>query len=124
MDRIDTKYLDNSTTSKSYRLETYRSLGTVSSSMATQLRCYFVAECQFTKATPNTEEAQDIRLVADKTFLEKATENTLDVYQNVMRQVLNRTGPVIEMFEVESSREKRLVIGYRYAGFLGDSSAK
>ncbi|KAI9216993.1 Glutamate/Leucine/Phenylalanine/Valine dehydrogenase-domain-containing protein, partial [Blastocladiella britannica] len=111
--RIDEKYLDNSNTGKAYRLETYRSLGTVSSSLATQLRCYFVAQCQFVKATPTKEEEGDIRLVADKTFLEKATENTLDVYQHVMRHALERTGPVIEMFEVEGSREKRLVVGYR-----------
>ncbi|KAI9183335.1 NAD-dependent glutamate dehydrogenase [Blastocladiella emersonii ATCC 22665] len=111
--RIDNKYLDNSSTDKAYRLETYRSLGTVSSNLATQLRCYFVTQCQFAKPTPTAEEATDIRLVADKAFLEKATENTLDVYQNVMRQVLARTGPVIEMFEVEGSREKRLVIGYQ-----------
>ncbi|ORZ31905.1 Glutamate/Leucine/Phenylalanine/Valine dehydrogenase-domain-containing protein [Catenaria anguillulae PL171] len=111
--RVDNKYIDNSTTEKAYRLETYRSLGTVSSQLATQLRCYFVAQCQFVKTNPTKEEEGDIRMVADKTFLEKATENTLDVYQNVMRNVLERTGPVIEMYEVEGSREKRLVIGYK-----------
>jgi glutamate dehydrogenase len=59
------------------------------------------------------QEEADIRLISDKAFLSKATENTLQVYQNVIRQVLQRTGPVIEMYEVEGSREKRLVIGYR-----------
>ncbi|CAG8595145.1 6822_t:CDS:2, partial [Acaulospora colombiana] len=111
--RIDTKYLDISSTAKAYRLETYRSLGTVSESMNTQLRCYFVTKCDFVKLDPSPEEETDIRLVGDKTFLEKATENTLEIYQNVMKTVLKRTGPVIEMFEVEGSRERRLVIGYR-----------
>lgn len=110
---IDQKYLDISFTSKAYRLETYRSLGTVSNNLATQLRCYFVAKCQFVKPNPTPEEEVDIRLVADKNFLGKATENTLEVYQHIMKQVLSRTGPVIEMYEVEGSREKRLVIGYR-----------
>ncbi|KAI9137136.1 Glutamate/Leucine/Phenylalanine/Valine dehydrogenase-domain-containing protein [Paraphysoderma sedebokerense] len=112
--RIDTRYLDNSSTPNAYRLETYRSLGTVSSSNATQLRCYFVAKCDFVNPEPKTkEEIEDIRVVSDKIFLEKATENTLEVYQAIMKQVLQRTGPVIEMFEVEGSREKRLVIGYK-----------
>jgi glutamate dehydrogenase len=55
----------------------------------------------------------DIRLISDKTFLSKASEHTLSVYASVIKQVLQRTGPVIEMYEVEGSREKRLVIGYR-----------
>ena len=112
--RIDTRYLDGSCTSLAYRLETYRSLGTVSSSSSTQLRCYFVGKCDFVNPSPSSrEEIEDIRVVSDKMFLEKATENTLEVYQTVMRKVLLRTGPVIEMFEVEGSREKRLVIGYK-----------
>ena len=81
--------------------------------MNTQLRCYFVAKCDFVKPDPSPEEETDIRLVAARTFLEKATENTLEIYQNVVKAVLKRTGPVIEMFEVEGSRERRLVIGYR-----------
>ena len=52
---IDTRYLDNSTKNKAYRLETYRSLGTVSSANPTQLRCYFVAKCEFVKENPTEE---------------------------------------------------------------------
>ncbi|RIB12517.1 Glutamate/Leucine/Phenylalanine/Valine dehydrogenase-domain-containing protein [Gigaspora rosea] len=111
--RIDEKFLDVSTTKKAYRLESYRSQGNVSSGMDTQLRCYFVTKCNFVKTDPTPEEQTDIKVVGDKTFLEKATDNTLEIYQNVMKAVLQRTGPVIEMFEVEGSRERRLVIGYR-----------
>lgn len=49
-------------------------------------------------------------------FLEKATQNTLDIYQDVMWNVEQRYGPVIELFDVEGTREKRLVIGYRMGG--------
>jgi glutamate dehydrogenase len=51
--------------------------------------------------------------VSDATFLEQASENTLEVYQQVMDEVERREGPVIEMYEVEESRERRLVIGYK-----------
>ncbi|RKP25932.1 hypothetical protein SYNPS1DRAFT_14937, partial [Syncephalis pseudoplumigaleata] len=110
---IDEKYLDISNKEQAFRLETYRSSGTVSSSFDAQLRCYFVAKCDFVQPMPSPEEESNIRLVSDKIFLSKATENTLEVYQKVINNVLSRTGPVIEVFNIEGSREKRLVIGYR-----------
>ncbi|KAG9303149.1 hypothetical protein G9A89_000506, partial [Geosiphon pyriformis] len=111
--RIDDRYLDVSTTQGAYRLESYRSHGNVTPSVNAQLRCYFVGKCDFVEPNPSPAQETDIKLVGDKTFLEKATENTLEIYQNLMKTVLSRTGPVIEMFEVEASRERRLVIGYR-----------
>ncbi|KAG0202423.1 NAD-dependent glutamate dehydrogenase, partial [Mortierella sp. NVP41] len=111
--RIDAKYLDVSNTERAYRLESYRSKGTVSSSSSTQLRTYFVRQCSFVNPTPSKEEESDIRQTSDKSFLEKATENTLEIYSDVMKMALARTGPVIEMFEVEGSRERRLVIAYK-----------
>eukprot|EP00842_Homolaphlyctis_polyrhiza_P000320 jgi/Hompol1/1289/HPOL_005548-RA len=111
--KIDKKYLDVSTNSLSYRLESFRSFGTVSSSHSTMLRCYFVRKCTFVNPNPSREEEANIRAVSDKQFLEKATENTLEIYQKIMKQVLVRTGPVIEMYDVPNSREKRLVIGFR-----------
>jgi glutamate dehydrogenase len=56
----------------------------------------------------------DIRSVSDSSFLEKASEHTLEIYQAVLDEVLRREGPVIEMFEVEDSRERRLVIGFKW----------
>lgn len=53
--RIDEKYLDVSNKERAYRLETYRSQGTVSSKNQTQLRCYFVAKCDFVKPNPSPE---------------------------------------------------------------------
>ncbi|KAG0011843.1 NAD-dependent glutamate dehydrogenase [Entomortierella chlamydospora] len=108
--RIDSKYLDVSNVERAFRLESYRSKGTVSSSSSTQLRTYFVRQCSFVNPTPTKEQETDIRETADKSFLEKATENTLEIYSTVMKQALGRTGPVIEMFEVEGSRERRLYV--------------
>jgi glutamate dehydrogenase len=112
--RIDEKYLNNSSVNGTcYRMETYRSRGTVSSSITTQLRCYFVSKCNFVTAHPTAEEETDIKLISDKHFLESATPNTLELYGRIIRTVVARTGPVIEMFEIPHSREKRLVIAYR-----------
>ncbi|CAE6426784.1 unnamed protein product [Rhizoctonia solani] len=104
--RIDAQYLDESSPEAAYRLETYRSGGSISATASQQLRCYFVQKCHFppanAKKTIKDEdgvERTDIRTVSDKSFLEKATDNTLEIYQQVMWNVEERYGPVIEMFE-------------------------
>ena len=136
--RIDALFLDKSTPENAFRLETYRSHGAVSSTASQQLRCYFVTKCNFPKNPPASQRTDgyvsyqdgfavsqselsydrktDIRTVSDPVFLEKASENTLELYQNVMWNVEKRYGPVIEVFQVEGSREHRLVIGYKMGG--------
>jgi glutamate dehydrogenase len=116
LDRIDELYLDNSSPAKAYRLETYRSTGAISPTIQQQLRCYFVTRCSFPTGAPQPTPngSVDIRSVSDASFLEKASEHTLEIYQAVLDEVLTREGPVIEMFEVEDSRERRLVIGYKW----------
>ncbi|KIK99830.1 hypothetical protein PAXRUDRAFT_822277 [Paxillus rubicundulus Ve08.2h10] len=117
--RIDSLYLDKSTPSNCYRLETFRSAGSISATASQQLRCYFVTKCHFPAqppATSRTDGCTDIRTVSDPVFLEKASENTLDIYQSIIWQVESRYGPVMEVFEVEGTRERRLVIGYKMGG--------
>jgi glutamate dehydrogenase len=90
-----------------------------------QLRCYFVNKCNFPADAPKdvAPGQLDIRSVSDSSFLEKASENTLEIYQGIMNNVLKRYGPVIEVFEVEGTRERRLVIGYKMGATRGFFSA-
>ena len=115
---IDDIYLDASSPTKAFRLETYRSSGAISSTISQQLRCYFVSRCSFPTSAPGNlrDGTTDLRSVSDANFLEKASDNTLDIYQDVMSEVERRHGPVIEMFEVEDSRERRIVIGFKMGG--------
>ena len=108
---------------KAYRLETFRSSGTVSQSLTTQLRCYFLTLCQFVNPKPTGAAVRDIRQVSDKTFLSKASAHTLEIYERIISNVLERTGPVLEVFDVPESRQKRLVIGYRQGSTTGYFSA-
>lgn len=125
-------FLDNSTPSNCFRLETYRSGGAVSSGASQQLRCYFISKCSFPSLSQSADEKPkpkrsttlpdgrtDIRAVSDPAFLQKVTQNTLDIYQEVLWNVERRYGPVIEVFDVEGSSEKRVVIGYRMGGTTG-----
>jgi len=129
-------FLDNSTPGNAYRLETFRSTGSISSTASQQLRCYFVTKCHFPSPPPVVVDGKtDIRSVSDSVFLEKATQNTLDIYQQVtyrscrtraplivfqvMWNVESRYGPVIEVFEVEGTRERRLVIAYKMGNTKG-----
>lgn len=115
---IDEKYLDVSNSHAAYRLESFRSAGTVSSSLETTLRCYFIRKCDYVNPNPSKEEMGNIKLVGDKYFLGKATESTLSLYENIIKQVLVREGPVIEMYDVPNSREKRLLIGFKLSYFI------
>ncbi|KAK2462486.1 hypothetical protein APHAL10511_005456 [Amanita phalloides] len=112
--RIDQMFLDSSTPEKAYRLEVFRSTGSISATASRHLRCYFVTKCNFAPGSPEIVDGKtEIRSVSDLKFLEKVSQNTLDIYQQVMWNVERRFGPVIEIFEVEDSRERRLVIGYK-----------
>ncbi len=114
--KIDEKYLNKSSAStQAYRLETYRSAGSVSAQSKQQLRCYFLSRCRFVQPIPSPADAAygRIEAVSDESFLAKASENTIAMYQEVMDEVLRRQGPVIDLFEVEGTREHRVVIGYK-----------
>lgn len=118
---IDEKYLNASCKSDAYRMETYRSRGTISSKHDTNLRCYFISKCQFVIkpmtliCDPSREgkEEVDIRSVSDKTFLEKVSPRTLEIYQKMIINILQRAGPVIEVYDTAIDHEKRLVIGFK-----------
>ena len=120
--RIDEKYIDVSTRVNSYRVETFRSGSQLPGESDQQLRCYFVYKCHFANPNPNQEET-NLDTIGEKRFLQKATLNTKAIYQEIMGNVVSRTGPVIEMFEIEGSREKRLVIAYRQGSAMGIFSA-
>ncbi|KAF8428896.1 Glutamate/Leucine/Phenylalanine/Valine dehydrogenase-domain-containing protein [Terfezia claveryi] len=106
--RIDEKYLNSSNPEKAYRVETFRSSSQLPNSVQ-QLRCYFVYKY--------------LSVISDKAFLEKVSENTKEIYQNIVNSVITRSGPVIEMFDVEGTREKRLVVGYKQRSAVGLFSA-
>ncbi|KAL8882997.1 MAG: hypothetical protein Q9198_000086 [Flavoplaca austrocitrina] len=120
--RIDEKYINGSVGDSSYRVESFRSASHLPGEKAQQLRCYFVYKCDFATPTPGPEET-NLDIIGEKRFLQKATQNTKDIYQEVMNHVVTRTGPVIETFEIEGSREKRLVIAYRQGSAMGLFSA-
>ncbi|EYE93860.1 glutamate dehydrogenase (NAD(+)) [Aspergillus ruber CBS 135680] len=120
--RIDEKYVNGSTNDNSYRIETFRSPTPLPGDNEQQLRCYFVYKCQFANPNPGPNET-NIDVIGEKRFLQKATPNTKAVYQDIINNVVGRSGPVIEMFEIEGSREKRLVIAYRRGSAMGLFSA-
>lgn len=55
----------------------------------------------------------DLNIISDKKFLGKATQNTKDIYANIIAKAVDRSGPVLEFYDVEGTRDFRLVIAYR-----------
>ena len=120
--RIDKKYLNVSKGSLAYRVESFRSESPLPGSDEQQLRCYFVYQCDFVDPSPSATE-KDIEKVGDKRFLQKATANTKKIYQEILEVAVDRTGPVIEFFDIQGCRDKRLVVGYKQGSALGLFSA-
>ncbi|KAJ4992945.1 NAD-specific glutamate dehydrogenase [Stagonosporopsis vannaccii] len=120
--RIDTKYLNISKGAAGYRVESFRSTSPLPGSDDQQLRCYFIYQCEFENPSPSETET-DVEKVGDKRFLQKATANTKAIYQQALEIAVERTGPVIEWFDIEGSRDKRLVVAYKQGSALGMFSA-
>ncbi|CZT14249.1 probable glutamate/leucine/phenylalanine/valine dehydrogenases [Ramularia collo-cygni] len=117
--RLENKYLDsNNRGLDSYRVESFRSPSKIPGGSEQTLRCYFVYQSSFKNKTPHPKET-NISELGDERFLQKATPNTLEVYQSIMDAVVLRTGPVIDMYDVVGSREKRLVVGFKQGSALG-----
>lgn len=121
--RIDQKYLNPSPGGSIYRVETFRSAGLLPGGNEQQLRCYFVYQCEFANDAATSAGETQLEKIGEKRFLQKATQNTKEIYQQVLENAVSRTGPVIECFDIEGSREKRLVIAYKQGSALGLFSA-
>ncbi|KAK3333619.1 NAD-specific glutamate dehydrogenase [Cercophora scortea] len=112
--RLESKYLDGSDPTNRFRVETFRSGGVLGQKPGSKasLRCYFVYQCIFVDPNADPKETR-LELISDRMFLAKATKNTKLIYQDIIELAVNRTGPVIEVFDIEDSQEKRLVIAFR-----------
>ena len=69
-------------------------------------------QCDFANPNPGENETQ-LDKIGEKRFMQKATQHTKNIYQKLLNVVVQRKGPVIELFEMPKHREKRLVIAYR-----------
>ncbi|KAK9468063.1 Glutamate/Leucine/Phenylalanine/Valine dehydrogenase-domain-containing protein [Lipomyces arxii] len=117
-ERIDDKYLNGSNKSRAYRVETFRSIAASVDDLSgddepQHFRCYFVYKCQFPTVELLPNEV-DMEKISDRLFFEKASDNTKALYKSVIELAVNEaSGPVIDSFEVEGTRERRLIIAYR-----------
>jgi glutamate dehydrogenase len=124
--RLESKYLDTSSTtqSKSFRVESFRSPGNLAGTEPSRstMRCYFVYQCMFVEPNASPNETR-LEVISDRMFLSKSTKNTKQIYQEIIELAVSRTGPVIEVFDIEGSKEKRLVVAFRRRTAIGLFSA-
>jgi glutamate dehydrogenase len=121
--RLESKYLDSSR-GNCYRVETFRSPSNLAGTGPSKstMRCYFVYQCQFVDPNPSPQETR-LEVIGDRTFIAKATKNTIELYQEIIELAVKRTGPVIEVFDVEGTKEVRLVVAFRRRTAQGMFSA-
>ena len=116
--RIEEKYLDGSRGQNSFRVESFRSPSRLPDVHEASMRCYFVYKSSFKNPTPAPGET-DIDVLGDERFLSKATRHTKGIYQGIMQVTVDRAGPVIDMYEIEGTRERRLIIGFKQGTAIG-----
>ncbi|KAK5168720.1 NAD-dependent glutamate dehydrogenase [Saxophila tyrrhenica] len=116
--RLEEKYLDGSRGLKSFRVESFRSPSQMPDGGDASLRCYFVYQSVFKNQNPEEGETS-IDVLADQRFLQKATKNTKEIYQRLMERAVTRHGPVLDMYEIAGTREKRLIVGFKQGSALG-----
>ncbi|KAL2682689.1 glutamate dehydrogenase (NADP(+)) gdh1 [[Neocosmospora] mangrovei] len=122
-ERLEAKYIDHVGSSK-YRVETFRSPAVLSPDSKATLRCYFVYQCQFQTPPAQTDPKEtNLEKIADQGFLQKATANTKQIYQDIIELAVGRAGPVIEVFDIEDTDEKRMVLAFRSRSAQGLFSA-
>lgn len=73
------------------------------------IKCYFIYKNTYNKMSKSNE----IEKIGDSTFLKIASKNTKNLYQEIINNVLQTTGPVIRHYPVEDSEEVRVIIGFR-----------
>lgn len=124
--RIDDKFIDpSSSIDNSYRAEFYSAflnyrtdpiLSGVfekNNEIKNQLvKCYFIYKNKYNTKQIDPNET-DIEKIGDSTFLKIASKKTKKLYQEVILNVINTTGPVIRHYPVEDSEEYRVIIGFR-----------
>ncbi|KAM9956355.1 hypothetical protein ACTFIR_003068 [Dictyostelium discoideum] len=104
-----------------FRLACYRTTGTVSNSSPVHLRLYYLTKPVFPQATNDLSASKNDEILATETdlfkigdisFIEKSSELTKKIYQEVMNEVVGKQGPVIKHYPYQTNGA-RLVIAYR-----------
>ena len=118
--RLEAKYLDGTKGLNSFRVESFRSpVPLQKDGKGQSLRCYFVYQSMFKKNRSLAPDETRIDELGDVKFLQKTTPNTKEIYQQLMKKVVLRTGPVIDMYEIQDKKEKRLIVGFQQGSALG-----
>ncbi|KAH3901483.1 related to NAD-specific glutamate dehydrogenase [Saccharomycodes ludwigii] len=101
---IDDKYLDNSTSTTSYRLQSFQKV-------SSGIKITFIYENDF----PNNENKdQSIESISDSNLLNTISFQNKKLYQLILNKVGEREGPVIQALpSVANPDELRIVIGYK-----------
>jgi len=96
-----------------FRLACYRTTGTVSNSSPVHLRLYYLTKPLFAEGNDHISPNEtDLYKIGDVSFLEKSSDHTKKVYQEVMNEVVTKQGPVIKFYPYQTNGA-RLVIAYR-----------
>jgi len=107
------KVKSSSGNEKRWRVQCYRTQGTVAPDSNVHLRFYFLSEPVYPDPKVSEKET-DLEKVSDKEFLRNVPGYLRKLYQDTLTQAVNQMSPVIHLIETDVKDERLLIIGYRH----------
>ena len=104
-----------------YRVQVYRTWGTVSEDSDTKLRLFFVQKCNLPEYNQSDKSLNNGKIVlkdiADSRYVHASSEDSQKPLVEALEEAKNRLGPVVRIIEIPSDgkhEEIRMVVAYRH----------
>mmetsp|Transcript_5048 Transcript_5048/g.7107 ORF Transcript_5048/g.7107 Transcript_5048/m.7107 type:complete len:1008 (-) Transcript_5048:48-3071(-) len=105
-------YDRTNTEQRRWRVQCYRTKGTVAPDSTAQLRMYILSEPRYKNPTPSETET-DLTQIADQQFLSSVPQDVQKEYAAIIAEAVKCSGPVIKLTQNEVPTGKHLLVAYR-----------
>eukprot|EP00736_Rhodelphis_marinus_P013739 Rmarinus@m.21215 len=97
----------------SMRMACYRSQGSIGQQTKKRLSVYFLEKAKFDDPEP-VEGEFDVNVIGNDAFLRTASDRTKSIYQDVLREAVDKVRPVVRTYDCANPDEEcRLVVCYK-----------
>eukprot|EP00002_Diphylleia_rotans_P019421 TRINITY_DN3758_c0_g1_i1.p1 TRINITY_DN3758_c0_g1~~TRINITY_DN3758_c0_g1_i1.p1 ORF type:complete len:1027 (+),score=257.85 TRINITY_DN3758_c0_g1_i1:62-3142(+) len=97
-----------------YRVQVYRTSGTVSEDSNMHLRFYFLESTCFPSNASKDEAETDLKKIADVTLNTRVSDHTRSIFQEMIVDLSKSLGPVTRVYYNSKMEEVRLLVAYRH----------
>jgi len=97
-----------------FRVQVYRTSGTISENSTVKLRMFFVQKSEFQKENVSPDDPINLENIADRNFYATVTDHSKDALTEVLKAAQQQLGPVFRVVEEnDDPNEIRILVAYR-----------